>query len=222
MNLKPEHKQYILEHENEIRENNWEEFFKPGEYPFSIGEPLYLANIPFMEYLKYVPEYAFYNCENLTSVTIPSGVTYIGNYAFGSCTGLTSITIPEGVTSIGERAFSYCTGLTSITIPESVTVIDFAAFHHCSGLTSVTLAEGVTSIGSLAFFSCKNLTSVVIPNSVTSIGKDAFACIPTDLIITYGGTKEQWKQIYDKETFRYVYFTVNCIDGKIVKKRPKK
>ena len=42
---------------------------------------------------------AFYNTD-ITSVTIPNGVTSIGEYAFGSCFDLTSIDIPNSVTSI--------------------------------------------------------------------------------------------------------------------------
>ena len=59
--------------------------------------------------------YAFYGCDDLTSITIPNSVTSIGGYAFYGCTGLTSITIGNSVTSIGGRAFSGCTGLISIT-----------------------------------------------------------------------------------------------------------
>ncbi len=59
-------------------------------------------------------KYAFDENHNLTSVTIPDGVTSIGGYAFSGCTGLTSVTIGNGVTSIGDYAFSGCTGLTSI------------------------------------------------------------------------------------------------------------
>ena len=51
---------------------------------------------------------AFYECNSLTSVTIPNSVTSIGNMAFYECSGLTSITIPNSVTSIGDYAFCGC------------------------------------------------------------------------------------------------------------------
>ena len=121
-----------------------------------------------------IGSYAFYNCDGLTSVTIPNSVTSIGVGAFEVCTGLTSVTIPNSVTSIGSEAFEGCSGLTSITIPNSVTSIDNRAFYNCSGLTSVTIPNSVTTIGSYAFYGCTGLTSVTIPNSVTTIGKYAF------------------------------------------------
>ena len=70
-----------------------------------------------------IDDQAFFNCTNLTSVTIPSSVTTIGNYVFYSCSSLTSVTIPNSVTSIGDSVFQSCTSLTSITIPTSVTSI---------------------------------------------------------------------------------------------------
>ena len=118
--------------------------------------------------------YAFNNCSDLTSVSIPNSVTSIGNNAFQGCSGLTSINIPNSVTSIGSSAFYECTGLTSINIPNSVTSIESSAFYNCIGLTSINIPNSVTSIGSTAFSGCTSLTSVTIPNSVTSIGYRAF------------------------------------------------
>ena len=85
-----------------------------------------------------IGSYAFYGCESLMEITIPTSMKSIGQAAFRGCKSLTEITIPAGVTSIGDRAFSGCSSLTEITIPASVTGIGWAAFSRCSDLTSVT------------------------------------------------------------------------------------
>ena len=65
-------------------------------------------------------------------------VTSIGDAAFFNCDNLTSLTIPDGVTTIGYRAFSGCSGLTVTTIPASVTTIEADAFLGCSDGLTVT------------------------------------------------------------------------------------
>ena len=59
-----------------------------------------------------IGEYAFYTCNNITSIIIPEGIISIKAYAFANCSSLTSITIPDSVTNIGEYAFRYCNKLT--------------------------------------------------------------------------------------------------------------
>ena len=112
-----------------------------------------------------------FQSKNLTSITIPSGVTSIGSKAFGS-NQLTSVTIPNSVTSIGRYAFNF-NQLTSVNIPYSITSIDEGVFAM-NELTSITIPNSVTSIGEDAF-AINQLTSVTIPNSVTSIGERAFS-----------------------------------------------
>ena len=129
---------------------------------------------------------AFYNCTNLTGITIPDSVTSIGDEAFKDCWFLTSVTIGNNVKSIGRLAFVVCSRLTSVTIPNSVTSIEYSAFGWCGGLTSVTIGNNVKSIGGYAFAYCENLTGVNIPNSVTSIGYAAFGGCDSLTSVTIG------------------------------------
>ena len=91
---------------------------------------------------------------------------------------ITSVSLPDGLTRIGEGAFHSCSSLTSITIPNSVTSIGEGAFHSCSSLTSITIPYSVTTIGEYAFYYCSSLTDITIPNSVTNIGYNAFSGTP--------------------------------------------
>ncbi len=141
---------------------------------------------------------------------------FIGNQKL---TDLTSITIPNGVTRIGNSLFYDCSSLTSVTIPDSVTRIGREAFYGCSSLMSVTIPNSVTSIGDWAFGVCRNLTSVTIPNSVTNIGSSAFYDCSNLTNITFNGTKAQWNAI-TKMNYWNQYtgnYTVHCTDGDIVK-----
>lgn len=67
--------------------------------------------------------YSFAACPNLTSVTIPSGITTYGTYVF-SGSNLTSVVIEEGSTNIGGGMFFNCASLNEVTIPSTITTIN--------------------------------------------------------------------------------------------------
>ena len=141
-----------------------------------------------------IEDYAFYNCDGLTSIVIPESVKTIGDYAFAYCDNIKTLTyntdalninsisksnletvvIGDAITSIPDDAYFDCENLKSVTIGKSVESIGSRAFQN-TGLESVAIPESVTSISSYAFNNCDGLTSVTIPESVETVGDYAFA-----------------------------------------------
>lgn len=80
---------------------------------------------------------AFFDCPNLTGVTIPSSVTAIGNRTFKGCTSLIAITVPNEVISIGMNAFENCTALELVTLGSSLLTVGAQAFHNCPALHTI-------------------------------------------------------------------------------------
>ncbi|MBQ5973904.1 MAG: fibronectin type III domain-containing protein, partial [Oscillospiraceae bacterium] len=105
---------------------------------------------------------AFWQCYDLTKVTIPSGVTEIGTAAFGRCNALTEVVLPAGLVRLGTRAFFDCYSLTAITLPESLKIIEDGAFRACTALTALAIPKNVEAIGMGAFWSCIALNDLTV------------------------------------------------------------
>ena len=166
-------------------------------YPAGKGD----NNYNIIDGVTSVDWYAFYGCENLTSITIPDSVTSIGRNAFHDCINIKNITIPDNVTEIGGWAFSGCTSLTSIMIPGNVTSIDLGAFSDCIRLTEIKVATQNSNYASVnGVLYDKDKTTVIcyptgkkdnnykIINGVSSIGMYAFCDCEslTNLVIPNG------------------------------------
>lgn len=176
-------------------------------YPRTVKGPVTIPN-----YVTKIGDYAFENCEGLTSVDIPNSVTEIGEYAFARCYELTSITIPNSVTEIGENAFFDCEKLTSATLPISLTKISSGLFEGCSNLSSVNIPNTVTYIGGRAFGGGK-FTSFTIPNTVTKIGKRPFYGNPMTSLYCYATTPPE-AQTFSDEIYSdcILYVPESCIN----------
>ena len=124
--------------------------------------------------LERIGDYAFKNCTSLGYVNFPTSLRGIGNAAFESCEKLTGIRLPEGLTSIGNYAFYRCYGLTSITIPASVSSMGMVVFAYCSGLTGAEIRCPITKIPDWTFYKCTALTAVSLPDTVTETGEYSF------------------------------------------------
>jgi hypothetical protein len=130
--------------------------------------------------------------DTVKKVVMKGGITRIGNYAFSECHNLTSVTIPSSVTSIGDYAFYQCSFLSGVILPDGLTSMGEYAFAEC-GFTSVAIPSGITSISKSTFRSCTRLTSVSIPVSVTRIYEAAFYDCSALANVFYEGTFYAWK-----------------------------
>jgi len=134
--------------------------------------------------------YNEYSYDNITSISIHSGVTSIGQrekYIFAGCSSLKQITVNsnnanyvsvDGVLFNKNKTALVCypEGKTAsaYTIPSSVKTIWIAAFYGCTSLVSVNIPNGVTDIGWSAFAFCSSLENLNIPNGVEAIGGNTF------------------------------------------------
>ena len=145
--------------------------------------------------ITYVGTWAFYDCSEMTSVSLPTTLETMGASVFQDCTSLTSVTIPDGVTFISGDFFRGCTSLKSVTLPDSLRETGGCTFMYCTSLTSVRLPATLLSISWQMFKDCKSLTSLTIPRSVVNVQQDAFSGCTALKNVTYTGTTADWKAL---------------------------
>ena len=152
------------------------------------------------------PWYQF--ASQIKTVIMDNGVTVIGDYAFADCTNLISVTLPEKLSAIGKCAFSNCIYLNSIVIPNEVENIGAQAFYNCQQLRTVSIPVSVTIWGTGCFDKCTGLWNVYYAGSKAQWQECGGAqYIPED-VMHYGsnieatsgqcGKNAVWK--FDEET----------------------
>ena len=102
-----------------------------------------IENCEINEKTRHIYDNAFYNCYNLTNITIPESVISIGEDAFYKCYNLISITLPFVGKSLEEGG-----SIGYILTPSSLKEV---------------IVTGEKGIESSAFFGCENLVSLTIP-----------------------------------------------------------
>ena len=171
---------------------------KECEAPLLFGSSI--TSFIFGEAVEFVPNTICYSMSNLASVVfLGNNVNIIGDSAFYNCDGLSSFTIPQSVVSIGEAAFYGCSNISSIEIPQLVAAVGDKAFYNCSRLDSIVwnakncgdfsqynrpfygtshkyflFEDEVEYIPAYICYSMQGLKSIYIGKKVNCIGENAF------------------------------------------------
>ena len=163
--------------------------------------------------IRLIADAAFYDCDAITSTTIPNSVTSIGKSAFYDCDSLTLITLNSN--AIVSKTYNlnsdinmddmFGSQVQEYVIGDSVTSVGNYAFHGCSGLTSVTISNNVTSIGESAFLNCCFTRDNFINNSSLDAEKNNYwgakiADIETDGLLMRNDTVIQCRPIVTSVT----------------------
>ena len=139
---------------------------------------------------------AFYHCDKLSDVYIPSSVKRIDGYAFDNTPfkngfmsdvsgdaflivgdGILlaysksdeSVRIPDGVKTVAAGCFADNEAIKEVYIPDSCTLIDSDAFNGCSNLSRITGGTNLEKIADRAFMECP-LESVEFGEKLKEIG----------------------------------------------------
>lgn len=167
--------------------------------------------------------HAFWDCDFLTSITIPNTIKRIGADAFMGCP-LERVnylgTIDEwaqidfGNIAANPSCYSelYINGqlITEAVLTESVKISPYA-FAYNTSLTCISFGEKVKEIASEAFKGCFALTDVAIGDSVENIGDCAFSDCPLleNVAIGHGTTNMGVSTFSSCEKLKKVEFASN-------------
>ena len=87
---------------------------------------------------------------DIRKIVVQKGVTTIGDYAFYGCENVTSVTLPDTVTQIGKLAFYGCKDLRTLTVPDSVLTVEDYAFAK-AGLQTIVFRGSAPVLGAGIF-----------------------------------------------------------------------
>lgn len=145
-------------------------------YSLAFAGMHYMTSITIPESVSEIGEQVFYGCTSLRSFNGKYAsednrcLVVDGKLIAFAPSELTTYTIPQGVSEIGYGTFSGCVSLTDVTIPSSVTSIEEEAFMDCSALATIRCEAIEPPKGANAMFA-NNAEARVIQVPAASLDK---------------------------------------------------
>ena len=123
-----------------------------------------------------------------TSYTVPAGTKKIGIQAFGDCQNLTSIVLPDGLTEIDSSGIG-CAYLAEITIPASVTTIgqEAVGFQYGTKLQNLVI-RGAAGSAAESYAKENGFTFVEIGATSGKCGENLTWSVDAGGTLTISGT----------------------------------
>lgn len=145
-----------------------------------------------------IAENAFYNCQDITKITLPKSFERLDDNAFYGCSSLAEVVAEGELQAVSTSAFNgtpfYENGLQEkdgvyyfqnfiikassneedFVIKNGVKTVPSNVFAKKLNVKSVVIPDSVTTIEKKAFWLCEKLATIKIGNKVTRIGADAF------------------------------------------------
>ena len=117
----------------------------------------------------------FYGCKKLEKVVLPEGLVSI-NYAFSNCEALTTVNLPKSLQTIGNETF-YKTKIQTLNLSgyTELVSIGWGAFRECSELKEVILPASLQSLGNDAFSNSNIITIDLSKTKIQDIKGSTFS-----------------------------------------------
>ena len=107
---------------NIVREGDYA-MFKDGDEYILLGYFGDKTSLVLPEIATSINANAFYDNQNITSVTLGSNITTIGEYAFYNNQRITSVTLGSNISAIGKYAFRRCNNLVEVVNKSSLNIV---------------------------------------------------------------------------------------------------
>lgn len=128
-------------------------------YRLAFANNKYITKVIIPEGVEEIQYAAFYGCENLKEIVLPSTMKQIDEWGFGQNKALETVNL-EKVQTIQRLAFYGCTSLKTVNLENCHTICEYA-FGFCESIESLDLT-GVGQLGEYSFVGCSGIRDLKV------------------------------------------------------------